>query len=144
MMIDRSQYIKIHNRHVLLELIKHPIDVEKCLVNKKKTIRTYGELLKLYAVSYLDGTFLDNSRFDIISKYNGELIYQYCLYGESKHCRSFDQYKKILEEENLNVIIYHDVKDTRIFEDRNNIVHKSVDLEKFYEDLKRLRTPERA
>ena len=62
---------------MLLELIKHLIDVEKCLLNKKKPIRTYGELLKLYAVSDLDGTFLDNSRFDIISKYNGELIYQY-------------------------------------------------------------------
>ena len=139
MKTDRSQYIKIHNRHVLLELIQHPIDLEKCLLNKKQTIRTYGELLKLYAVSYLDGTFLDNSCFDIISNYNGELIYQYCLYGETKLCRSYDQYVKILnKEEYRNVIIYHDVKDTRIFEDRNNIVHKSVDLEKFYEDIKRL------
>ena len=139
MMIDRSQYLKIHNIYVLLELIKHPIDVEKCLLHKKKNIRTYGELLKLYAVSYLDRSFIDSSRFDIVSNYHGELIYQYCLTGESKHCRSYDEYKKILkEEEYRNVIIYHDVKDTRILQNRNNIVHKSVDLEKFYEDVKRL------
>ena len=105
---------------------------------QEKTIRTYGELLKLYAVSYLDGTFIENSRFDIVSNYHGELIYQYCLTGESKHCRSYDEYKKILKEENLNVIIYHDVKDTRILQNRNNIVHKSVDLDKFYDEINRL------